>query len=157
MSGGTTSKKHCENARNSDARSDEALGLRLDESLSPGESEKIETLLLAHWGDRSRKPLAADELLEIGKSALEPLFRGPPLGPIPDYLRPHSSVHSCVTEYEEHLEELERWKALKLNSWLRERVGSKYCAGGKVYKLCSEEAGSSSPEKYWFRLIEHQT
>jgi hypothetical protein len=114
----------------------------------------MEKLIMTDWGDKWGEPLTAGELLEIGRDALEPLFHEPPLGPIPEYLRPHSTVHGCVTEYEEKLEELERWKAHKLNSWLQERAGRKYRTGGKVYELRLEEERPTGPEKYWFELIE---
>ena len=131
--------------------------LQLPEILSEERSEQMEKLLVTDWGDKWGEPLTPSELLEMGRGALEPLFHEPPLGPIPEYLRPHLSVHGCVTEYEEKLEELERWKTLKLSSWLRERVGRKYYAGGKVYELCGKGGKSSAPERYWFKLIEHQT
>ena len=130
--------------------------LQLPEVLSEERSDGMEKLLMADWGNSWGKPLTPGELLELGREALEPLFHEPPLGPIPEYLRPHFSVHSCVTEYEEKLAELERWKTSKLNSWFRERVGRKYCAGAKVYELCAEGDKSSAPEKYWFKLIEDQ-
>jgi hypothetical protein len=118
------------------------------------DAKMVENLLIKNWGDKLAKPRASSELLEIGREILEPLFHEPPLGSIPEYLRPHSRVHGCVAEYEERLAELEKWKAGKLNSWLQERVGRKYCAGGKVYELCRESSRSSAPEKYRFRLIE---
>ena len=131
--------------------------LQLPEILSEERSEQMEKLLVTDWGDKWGEPLTPSELLEMGREALEPLFHEPPLGPIPEYLRPHLSVHSCVAEYEEKLEELERWKTLKLSAWFRESVGRKYCAGGKVYELCGEVGKSSAPEKYWFKLIEPKT
>jgi hypothetical protein len=123
----------------------------------PEESAKIEELLLRDWGGKWGEPLTPRELLDIGREALESLFNEPPLGPIPEYLRPHSSVHGCVTEYEEKLEELEGWKARKLNLWLRERVGRKYSAWEKVYELRLEKGKPADPEKYLFALIEDQT
>ena len=130
--------------------------LPLPQALSEKRSEQMDKLLMADWGDRWGEPLTPSELLELGREALEPLFHEPPLGPIPEYLKPHSSVHSCVAEYEEKFEELERWKTSKLSSWLRERVGRKYWAGAKVYELCREGGKSGAPEKYWFKFIEHQ-
>ena len=109
---------------------------------------------MTDWGDKWRDPLTPRELLEIGREALEPLFHEPPIGPIPEHLRPHSSLYSCVIEYEEKLEELEGWKSHKLNVWLRERVGRKYRAGEKVYELRLEGANSAAPEKYCLELIE---
>lgn len=125
--------------------------------LSEERCEQMHRLLMTDWGDKWGEPLTSSELLEVGQEVLEPSFHEPPLGPIPEYLRSHSAVHSCVTEYEEKLEELDRWKALKLNSWLQERVGRKYCAGGKIYELCIEKGESTASEKYWFRLIEDRT
>lgn len=151
------SQNHCKRAQNSDAESDRALELRLREYLPPDESEKIEKLLLTDWGERWGKPLSARELLEIGRQTFEPLFHDPVLGPIPEYLRHHSSVHSCVAEYEEKLEELERWKALKLSSWLRDKAGKKVQAGKKVYELCVEKGDSTATEKYWFKLIDDRS
>lgn len=130
--------------------------LRSPEILSDERSEQMEKLLVTGWGDEWDEPLTPSELLEMGREALEPLFHEPPLGPIPEYLRPHFSVHSCVAEYEEKLEELERWKTLKLSSWFRERVGRRFCAGAKVYELHGEGGKSRAPEKYWFELIEHE-
>ena len=151
------SQNHCKRAQNSDAESDTALKLRLCEYLSPDESEKIEKLLLTDWGERWGKPLPAGELLELGRQAFEPMFHDPPLGPIPEHLRPQSSVHSCVAEYEDSLEELERWKALRLNSWLRDRAGKKVQAGKKVYELCLEKGESTATEKYWFKPIDDRS
>ena len=130
--------------------------LRLPEVLSEKRSQQMEKLLMADWGDRWGEPLTPSELLELGREALEPLFHEPPLGPIPEYLRLHFSVHDCVSEYEEKFEELERWKSFKLSSWFGERVGRKYWAGAKVYELCREGGKSSAPDKFWFRLIENQ-
>ena len=131
--------------------------LRFDETLSPEESEKIVKLLLLESGDEPGKPLTAEELLEIGKEAFEPLFHQPPIGPIPAYLRPHSSIHGCVGEYEDKLEELERWKADKLNLWLKDKVGMKWWAGEKVYELCVEKEEPSVLERYWVKLFEDET
>jgi len=121
------------------------------------DSRNIKKLLMMNWGDKWGKPLAPGELLEIGREILEPLFHEPLLGPIPEYLRPHSTVHGCVAEYEEKVAELEKWKAGKLNSWLQELLGRKYCAGGKVYELCREGGRGSALEKYRFKLIEDQS
>ncbi|MGD8924554.1 MAG: hypothetical protein PVG64_06445, partial [Syntrophobacterales bacterium] len=70
----------------------------------------MEKLLIADWGDKWGKPLTAEELLEIGRKEFEPLFQQPPIGPIPEYLKPHSSFHGCVADYEDKLDELEKWK-----------------------------------------------
>jgi len=99
------------------------------------------------------KPLAAAELLQIGREVFEPLFHEPPLGPIPEHLQPHSSVHGCVAEYEAKLEELDRWKTRRLEVCLREKVGKKWCAGEKVYKLYVEEGKDGAPAKYWLKSL----
>jgi hypothetical protein len=122
------------------------------DTLSPKEFEKILKLLLVDGSGKWNKPLAADELLGIGREAFEPLFHEPPLGPIPEHLRPYSSVHGCVAEYEEKLEELERWKAQKLASWLKDKVGKKFTVGEKVYELFRERGESSAPDRYWLNL-----
>lgn len=124
------------------------------ETLLPKEFEQIVKLLLAYGVGKWNKPLAVDELLEIGREALEPLFHEPPLGPIPDYLKPHTAVHGCVAEYEEKFEELERWKVQKLDLWLKDEVGKKITAEEKVYELSRERGESSAPDKYWLKLIE---
>ena len=117
----------------------------------------LEKLLMADWGGRWGQPLTADELLIIGRNAFEPLFHEPPIGPVPDYLAPHLSVHGCVAEYEEKLEELDRWKAHELNRWLKDRIGRTWCVAGKVYELRAEKEAGGAPEKFWFRLIEIST
>jgi hypothetical protein len=131
--------------------------LRFDETLSPDESEKIVKLLLLESGDEHGKPRTAEELLQIGRDAFEPLFHQPPIGPIPEYLRPHASIHGCVTEYEEKLEELERWKAGELNLWLKDKIGLKWRAGENVYELNFETEEPGTPERYWFRLLEDKS
>ena len=120
-------------------------------------SSIMEKLLIADWGGRRGQPLTADELLMIGRNAFEPLFHEPPIGPIPDYLTPHLSVHGCVAEYEEKLEELDRWKALELSRWLKDRIGRNWCVAGKVYELQAEKEAGGAHEKFWFRLIEIST
>ncbi len=100
-------------------------------------------------------PLTSDELLKIGWAAFEPLFREPPVGPIPEYLCPHLSVHGCVAEYEDQLEELDRWKALKLGGWLNDRVGKRWCVAAKLYEVEKECAAGS--EKFIFRLVQDRT
>ena len=123
------------------------------ETHSPKEFEKIAKLLLAYRRGKWNKPLAADELLEIGREAFEPLFHAPPLGPIPEHLRPHKSVHGCVAEYEGQFEELERWKVHKLGVWLEENVGEKFTAGRDVYELSRERGKPSAPAKYWLKRV----
>lgn len=112
---------------------------------------------MADWGYKWGEPLTAGELLEIGREALEPLFHEPPIGPIPDYLTPYLSVHGCVAEYEEKLEELERWKARKLSSWLKDKTGMKWSAGVKIYELRMEKAESTVQEKFWFKVVEDRS
>jgi hypothetical protein len=119
-------------------------------------SSSMEKLLMADWGDRWGEPLTADELLVLGAEIFEPLFHEPPLGPIPDYLAPHWSVYGCVAEYEDKLEELDRWKALALSRWLKGRIGKIWCVAGKVYQLQTEKQEATS-ERFLLRLIEDRT
>ena len=128
--------------------------LRPGDTISPKKFEKIVKLLMAAEVGKWNKPLAAEELLAMHREAFEPLFHEPPLGPIPEYLRPYSSVHGCVAEYEEKLEELERWKAQRLELWLKDKVGKKIAAGEKVYELSRERGEPRAPDKYWLKLIE---
>lgn len=121
------------------------------DSLSAEEFEKILKLLIVDRGGKWNKPLATEELLSMDREAFEPLFYEPPLGPIPDHLRPHRSVHGCVSEYEEKLEELERWKVQRLDLWLKEKVGKKFAAGEKVYELYIKKGEASAPDRYWLK------
>jgi hypothetical protein len=122
------------------------------ETLSAEEFDKILNPLMVDGRGKWNRPLAADELLEMHREAFEPLFHGPPLGPIPDYLKPHTSVHGCVAEYEEKLDYLERWKAQKLDWWLKARVGKKFTVGEKVFEISRETGDFSTPDKYWLKL-----
>ena len=124
------------------------------ETLLPKKFEKLLKLLLADGGDTRHKPLAADELLAMDRESFEPLFHEPPLGPIPEHLRPHNSVYRCISEYEEKLEELERWKVRQLELWLKDKVGKKITAGEKVYELSIKRGEPSAPDKYWLKVIE---
>jgi hypothetical protein len=124
------------------------------ETLSLKEFEKILKRLTVDGGGKWNTPLGAEELLEIGRETFEPLFHQPPLGPVPEHLKPHRSVHGCVTEYEEKLEELERWKVQMLDLWLRDKVGKKFPAGEKVYELCIENKELSVSHKYWLKPIQ---
>ena len=117
----------------------------------------MEKLLMADWRGQWGKPLTADELLIIGSRAFETLFHEPPIGPIPEYLTPHLSVYGCVAEYEEKLEELDRWKALQLSRWLNDRIDRSWCVAGKVYQLQAEKQEAVASEKFWFRLVEDRT
>jgi hypothetical protein len=117
------------------------------------EGEKIVELLLAAGGDKRHKARAADELLERGGEAFESLFQEPPLGPIPDYLKPYTLVQGCVAEYEEKYEELDRWKVQKLEMWLKDKVGKKFTSGEKVYELSRESAQPDIPDRYWLKRI----
>jgi hypothetical protein len=122
----------------------------------PRESAIIEELLSADWGLRKGQPLSSDELLVIGRKAFEPLFDVPPIGPIPEYLAPQWSVHGCVAEFEDQIEELDRWKALELSRWLKARVGRTWCVDGKVYQLQAQQDQDGASDKFWFRGIEDQ-
>ena len=120
-------------------------------------SSIIEKLLLADSSGRLNRPLTADELLAIGREAFEPLFHEPPIGPIPNHLAPHLSVHACVAEYEEQFEELDRWKAIELNQWLADRIGTNWVVAGKAYQLQAEKAEGATSEKFSFRLVQDRT
>jgi hypothetical protein len=115
----------------------------------------MEKLLTADWGGRRDEALTAEELLLIGKEAFEPLFHEPPIGPIPDYLAPHLSVHGCVAEYEEKYEELDCWKILQLDRWLKGRSGKRWCIASKIYELRAETEQGGASGKFRLRLIEH--
>lgn len=117
----------------------------------------MERLLKADGRGLLGQPLAADEILTVGRETFEPLFHEPPVGPIPEYLDPHGSWYGCVAEYEEKLEELDRWKALELSRWMKERVGREWCVGGKVYELQAEQVEGAASEKFWFRSFEVPT
>jgi hypothetical protein len=135
---------------------------QLPQSSSPGgtaaqELAYMEQLLTADRGVRWSKSLTADELLMIGSEVFAPLFREPPVGPIPEYLAFHWSVHGCVAEYEEQLEEIDRWKARELNRWLKARIGKQWCVAGKMYELEMERKDAATPERFRFRLIEDST
>ncbi len=125
--------------------------------VAPKELACIEKLLAVDWKGRRGEPMTAAELLEIGAAAFEPLFHEPPVGPVPEYLRPHLWVHGCVAEYEEKFDELDRWKALELHRWLEDRVGGKWYIGAKVYELRAQRDRAGAREKFWFRLVEDQT
>ena len=135
---------------------------RLSESSPPGgtvsqELACIEKLLMSDWKDHQAKPLTADELLTVGSKAFETLFLEPPIGPIPEYLTPHLSVYGCVAEYEDKLEELDRWKALELARWLKDRISKHWCIAGKVYQLQVEKGEAGASDKFWLRLVEDRT
>ena len=115
--------------------------------------EKIVKLLQAEGDGKWNRPLAPDELWEIGRESFEPLFDEPPLGPVPEYLKAHSSVHGCVAEYEDKIEELERWKVKKLELWLKDKAGKKFTAGDKVYELFRERGEPGAPDMYWLKPI----
>lgn len=114
----------------------------------------VEALLRADWRGQWGKPLDAGDLLMFGGMALESLFHEPPFGPIPEYLAAHWSVYGCVAEYEDKIEDLDRWKALQLSRCLRARSGDHWWVGGKVYQLeVMEEEGAASV-KFCFKLLE---
>ena len=121
--------------------------------MPPKEFDEIAKLFLSAGGDKRNKPLAAEELLKMSRAAFEPLFRQSPLGPIPEHLQLHMSVHGCVSEYEEKVEELERWKVLKLQLWLQDKVGKTFTAGEKVYELSKERGEPGVPDRYWLKVI----
>jgi len=123
------------------------------ETLSPNKLEKIVELLLADGCDKWHKALAADDLWEMHKEIVEPLFHEPPLGPIPEYLKPYTSVHGCVAEYEEKFEELERWKIRELELWLQDKIGKKFTAGDKIYELARKRGEPGVPDRYWLKLV----
>lgn len=122
-------------------------------SLQHKESKRVLECLTAAWVGGWSRPLSAEELLEIGREGLEPLFHEPPIGPIPDYLEPHSSVYGCVAEYEDKLEEIDRWKACALDSWLKEKAGQRYLVGEEVYMLHSARCEATGRCSYWLEKI----
>ena len=126
------------------------------DALSPTEFEKIVKVLLAHRDGEWNQPLAADELWEIHREIFESLFHEPPFGPIPEHLKTHTSVHRCVVEYEEKIEQLERWKVHQLELWLNDKVGKKFSALEKVYELTLERGEPGAPDRYWLKLIEER-
>ncbi|MCK8602227.1 hypothetical protein [Desulfoferrobacter suflitae] len=113
----------------------------------------IKHLVAACWSFDPGKPVTAEELLDHAGAALLPLFHTPPIGPIPAYLEPHHHVHQCVAEYEERLEELDRWKARQLCSWLRQRVGDEFMIQNKAYRLHMQEADTDVAARYWLQPI----
>jgi len=147
-------KNSGENLQSCPIESESAIEAPFRRSLPSEGAEMIERLLLADWGKKWAQPLSVDELLEIGKGVFEQLFHEPPIGPIPDYFRPHLQVHGCVAEYERNLEEMDRWKARELDLWLKGKTGKQYIAARKVYVLRSEKGKTSTTDKYWFELIE---
>jgi len=103
------------------------------------------------WRDGS---FSAGELLESAGPALEAWFRGPLLGPIPVTLVAHDSFYGCVAEYEEKLEELDRWKEERLVVWLKERIGKRCEAGGTVFVLQAVEPRGCEPPRFRFVCVE---
>jgi hypothetical protein len=150
----TLVEKHGMIPEESDGGSDRVLEFSPGSWTASEELECMEKLLLADWRGRWGKPLTADELLMVSNNAFETLFHKPPIGPIPEYLVAHWSVYGCVAEYEEKLEELDRWKALQLSRWLQDRIGRNWHVAGRVYQFQLEKEGSVGSEKFWFRLIE---
>ncbi len=112
--------------------------------------------LFASLARSKGEPLDAEGILRIGAEILEPLFHEPPLGPIPEYLDPHWSVHGCVAEYEDRLEELERWKIRVLSRWLQESVGSRWFVEGKGYELQTCEGCGEGTDRYRLREIDDE-
>jgi hypothetical protein len=152
------SENHSGHLGECNAKAERNVELRIREPLSSDGPQKIEAWLLVDPSGRCwDKPLTAEELLEAGREAFEPLFHEPPIGPIPEYLSPYLSAPGCVAEYEDKVEELDRWKARKLDSWLKEKVGQRYAAGGRLFELRMQEGESTAPDKYWFDLIEDRS
>jgi hypothetical protein len=103
-----------------------------------------------------QEPMTADELLAVNGKAFEPLFHGPHLGPVPEYLTPHLRVHGCVGEYEEQVEELERWKSHQLARWLEDRSGRLWRIAGSVYEL-QADAMDAGTCRFSMRLVEDRS
>ncbi len=112
----------------------------------------IEELLSSYWKEIRGVPMSAMELLGKAEKKLEYLFHQSPIGPIPEYLLTHLWSYGCVSEYEDRLEELDRWKASALNRWLKERVGRRWSVAGKLYDL-QEKKDIGDAEKFVFRLV----
>jgi hypothetical protein len=156
MNGEGSSPKNCCDDSEKGSRVTQSPG---DVSQSGGDvvgntSEIMAKLLTANWGGSLGKAVTVEELLDIGRKALEPLFHEPPLGPIPEYLKPHASLHGCVAEYEEKIAQLEQWKVQQLSLWLEDRVGKKYRARGAIYRLQMAGEGSDATDTYLFELME---
>lgn len=122
----------------------------------PFASAVMQKVWMAGWKDRPDRSLTADELLSLGREILDPLFHEPPFGPVPDHLDPHFTVHGCVAEYEDRLEEIDRWKALELQRWLSLRAGSIWYIAGKVFLLHVEKTAGVVPERLYFLLTERK-
>ncbi len=113
----------------------------------------VTRVLLAALKERWIESFTADELVNAERAVLEPCFHELPLGPIPDYLAIHGSVYGCVAEYEDRIEELDRWKVQQLNRWLKERIGGRWQVDGAVYELQSETGESSALDRFRFKRI----
>jgi hypothetical protein len=111
-------------------------------------------LLLAVLKERRSGSFTADELINAERAFLEPCFHEQPLGPVPDYLAIHGSVYGCVAEYEDKIEELDRWKVRQLNRWLKERIGGRWHVDGDVYELQAERGEGSALDRFRFRRID---
>jgi len=144
---------HSDSSARSCAEPDRLFESGLHERTASQNIACMEELLAAHPSVCRDNPLTAEELLAIGSKTLEPLFHGPPLGPVPEYLVPHLSVHGCVAEYEEKLGELDRWKARELSRWLNDRAGSVWKIGGKLYELRAERPEGAASERFWLKFI----
>jgi hypothetical protein len=114
----------------------------------------LERLLTLDCKASRGEAFTADELLIWASSALEAWFREPPLGPIPEYLVAHGSVFGCVAEYEDKLEELDRWKERQLIQWLKERVGSHCRVAGNRYRLEEDRPGDHGAPRFRFLRVE---
>lgn len=98
--------------------------------------------------------MSAEELFEIGRQTIDPLFHEPPFGPVPEYLRAHLHVHGCVAEYEDRLEAIDKWKAHELDLWLKQTAGQRCRAGRKMYIIRVAKGIYPAPDKYWLEMIE---
>lgn len=114
----------------------------------------FEELLKTGRGDLWDKGLSAEDILTLAGRHIEHLFHEPPMGPIPEYLQPHLSVYGCVAEYEDKLEELDRWKAAALSRWLIGLSGARFRAAGRLYRLGVHTEKKGIAEKFRFLLME---
>jgi hypothetical protein len=103
------------------------------------------------WKGGRGEPFTADELLIAAGMMVEAWFRGPPLGPVPEHLVVHELVFGCVAEYEDRIEELDRWRSEQLKKWLEDRIGRHCLALGACYELRAERSTSSDGAA--FRLL----
>lgn len=127
---------------------------RLCDSPSSAVTEKIKSRLVEIWVNDQSKPMSAEELFEIGRQTIDPLFHEPPLGPVPEYLKAHLHAHSCVAEYEDSLEAIDKWKAHELDLRLKQTAGQRCRAGQKTYIIRVTKSIFPAPDKYWLEMVE---